>query len=100
MRLIAFLFIACVIIAVARAVMPVLILTVISSLLWALITRPLELVGLAFILLLSQSISISPVITIVGVAFVIAIAVVREPVRPSGSNMGNKNGADSGKLDS
>ena len=83
MRLIVFLLVAGVIIGVARALMPVLILTVIASLLWAVITRPLELLGFVTLLLMAESLSLRPVTTILCVAGVAAFALVRRPIGQS-----------------
>lgn len=100
MRFVAFLIIACVIISVARTLMPVLIFTFIISILWAMITRPLELLGFALILLMTESLSLRPLTTILCVAGVATLVVIRKPVRQSAPNSGTKKGRNSGKLDS
>lgn len=79
MRFAAFLIIACVIIGVARAVTPVFVLTLIISLVWAVINRPLELMGFAVLLLVAESLSLRPLTTILCVAFVVSLVVVRKP---------------------
>lgn len=84
MNLIVFLLVAGVTIGVARAMMPILILTAISSLLWAVITRPLELLGFVTLLLMAEALSLQPVATILSVAFVVSLIVVRRPIVRSG----------------
>lgn len=87
MKVLVFLLVASVIISVARALTPVLILTVIASLLWAVIRRPLELLGFVTLLLLSESLSLRPVTTILCVAFVASLIVIRKPVDHVGASL-------------
>ena len=80
MRFLAFLIIASVILSLARALTLVLILVFVISLLWAVITRPLELLGFLLIALLAEALSLRPLITILCIAVVFAIVIVRNPV--------------------
>lgn len=79
MRFLAFLIVAGVILCVLRAVTLALILVFVVSLVWAILTRPLELLGFLLIVLLMEALSLSPVTTIVCVALVVSIAVIRKP---------------------
>jgi hypothetical protein len=79
MRFLAFLIIASVILSLARALTLVLILVFVVSLLWAVITRPLELLGFLLIALLMEALSLSPVTTILGIAGIAALAIILKP---------------------
>lgn len=79
MRFLAFLIIASVILCVLRAVTLALILVFIVSLMWAILTRPLELLGFLLIALLMEALSLSPVITTLCIAGVSALAIIRGP---------------------
>ena len=83
MRLLVLLLVAGVIIGVARALMPVLILAVIASLFWALIKRPLELIGFVTLFLMANALTLQPVVTILCVAFVVSLIVIRKPAEQS-----------------
>ncbi len=83
MRFLAFLIIASVILSLARALTLVLILVLAISLLWALFTKPMELLGLVLLALMTEALSSRPATTIVCVAFVATIIAVR---RPAGKN--------------
>jgi hypothetical protein len=80
MRFLAFLIIASVILCLARALTLVLILVFVVSLIWALLTRPLELLGFLLIALLMEALSLSPVTTILCITGLAAIAFIRKPV--------------------
>ena len=80
MRFLAFLIIASVILSLARALTLVLILVFAVLFLWAVITRPLELLGFLLIALLMEALSLSPVTTILCVAGFAAITVIRKPI--------------------
>ena len=80
MRFLAFLIIASVILCVLRAVTLALILIFAVSLVWAVLTRPLELLGFLLIALLMEALSLSPMTTILCIAGLAAIAVIRKPV--------------------
>lgn len=79
MRFLAFLIIASVVLCILRAATLALILIIITSLLWAVITRPLELLGFLLIALLMEALSLSPVTTILCIAGVAALAIIRGP---------------------
>ena len=79
MRFLAFLIIASVILCVLRAVTLALILIFVVSLAWALLTRPLELLGFLLIALLMEALSLSPVTTILCIAGIAALAIIRRP---------------------
>ena len=83
MRLLAFLLVAAVILSVARALTIVLILAVVALLVWALITRPLEMLGLAFLGLLSGALQSRPTTTIMCVAGIAALTSLRSSSDPS-----------------
>ena len=80
MRFLAFLVITGVILSLARALTLVLILIIVASLLWALITRPLELLGFLLIALAMEALSLSPMATILSLAGIAALVVIRKPV--------------------
>lgn len=80
MRFLAFLIIASVILSLARALTLVLILVFVISLLWAVITRPLELVGFLLITLVMEALSLQPLATILCFVTVVAIVSIRKPV--------------------
>lgn len=83
MRLVGFLLIASVILTLAKALTLVLILVFVSSLLWAVITRPLELLGFLLIALLIEALSLRPLITILCIAVVATLVVIRKSVEQS-----------------
>ena len=87
MRFLAFLIIASVILCVLRAVTLALILIFVVSLAWAILTRPLELLGFLMIALLMEALSLSPVTTILCVAGLAAIAIIRKPAGEAPSNV-------------
>lgn len=94
MNLIVFLLVAGVTIGVARAMMPILILAAISSLFWAVITRPLELLGFVTLLLMAEALSLRPLTTILCVAGLVALVVIWKPANhPSGRS--DLSGSDS-----
>lgn len=96
MRFLAFLIIASVILSLARALTLVLILVIVTSLLWAVITRPLELLGFLLILLLVEALSIRPTTTLLCVAGVAALVAIRG----NGSTPGEKRESGDRKNDS
>ena len=79
MRFLAFLIIAGVILSLARALTLVLILMLAVSLIWAVITKPLELLGFVLLMLMSQLISASPLASIIALTTVAIIVVLRNP---------------------
>lgn len=84
MRFLAFLIMAGVILSLARALTLVLVLILAVSLIWAVITKPLELLGFVLLMLLSQLISASPVAFIIALTSVAILVVLRSPAnRPS-----------------
>ena len=86
MRLLAFLLIAAVILSVARALTIVLILAVVALLVWALITRPVEMLGLAFLGLLSGALQARPTTTIMCVTGIAALTTLRNSCEPKPQN--------------
>ena len=97
MRLIAFLLIASVILTLAKALTLVLILVFLASLLWALITRPLELLGFLLIALLTEAVSLRPLTTIFCIAGVATLVAIRGS---AGSEPGQKRVCGDDKNDS
>ena len=83
MRFLAFLIIASVILCLARALTLVLVLMLAVSLIWAVITKPLELLGFLMLMILSQLISASPTASIIAIATVAILVVLRSPSDPS-----------------
>ena len=83
MRFLAFLIIASVILCLARALTLVLVLMLAVSLIWAVITKPLELLGFLMLMILSQLISASPTASIIAIATVAILLVLRAPPDPS-----------------
>ena len=80
MRFLSFLIIAGVVLCILRAATLALILIIIASLLWAVITRPLELLGFLLIALLMEALSLRPLTTILCIAGVTLIVSIRKPV--------------------
>lgn len=99
MRFLAFLIIASVILSLAKALTLVLILVFVVSLTWAVITRPIELLGFLLIAFLTEALSLRPLTTIIGIAAIAAFVVSRKPAQPPG-DAGAKDGRNPGKLDS
>lgn len=81
MRFLAFLIIASVILSLARALTLVLIFVFVISLLWAVISRPLELLGFLSIALLMEALSLRPLTTIICFAGLAAIVAIRKPTQ-------------------
>lgn len=77
MRFLAFLIIASIILSIARALTLVLILVFVISLAWAVITRPVELLGFLLIALLIEAVSLRPLTTIFCIAGVATLVAIR-----------------------
>ena len=77
MRLLGVVLIACIMLSAARAMTIVLLLILAISITWALITRPLELLGFLFLGLLSGALQARPTITIMVLATVAILFLIR-----------------------
>ena len=84
MRFLAILIIASVILSVAKALTLALILLLLVSITWALITKPCELFAFLLFGLLSTALSARPATTILCIAAVAIVVAVRKPVSDQG----------------
>lgn len=81
MRFLATLVIAGIILSVIKALIPALILLLAVSLVWALITKPFELLGFAFLCLISAALQLRPATTIMCIAGVALFLGIRRPAQ-------------------